>query len=809
MDTPTNEEGNAAPPAPDAAPVRPAKRRFARWLAASFASLVLMAGALVALVGWALHSESGSAWLVTLVPQLQVMAPRGSLIGDFAAERIEIGLPGTGGVLRLDAPRWQALAATGGDHGRWLHLTIAALHVDRITLLRSDPSAPASSEPASPPRTLRLPLEIEIREASVDELRLGANDDAPALRALRARVHLGDAGGALHRLDALATSYDKARATGHLAIAADPPFALDAKLALASADALPPWQAEVAAAGPLEALDVSATARVSPSSAHPAQSLAARALVKPFAAWPLGELRASTSALDLAAFSSAAPATSLSGQATLATSGIDRPAIVSIELRNDRAGRWNEGLLPMRQLRAELRGRPDDRSTLDLQTLVRRARHGAPRRRPRHGARPLDAPIAGRPTSSSTRCGRRRSMRARRRPRSTARPRSSAPASPRRRPRRAPSRSWPTCRARSRTIASRTPRRVSPGCTSTPAPAVARSNCALPKRAWAAPRDALGQLTRTAHERALARRGHGDARRFRPGTLVAGQHRFAAVARRQPPQREERVRPRPARVDARRCLAAARSPTRQGIADPRSTAPWPACPLEGEASFANGDGTAQPKLDLVAAGNHVHVEGQVAAAGSRDHWQATIGAPQLARLSVLVRAPGAAASAPALAGTLTATARVEGRWPDVDEQRRHARRDLRFDTIGVRRAEGRWRLGSAADAPLDGALPLDGVSVSGRQLERVRASVSGTARAHRRRNCGSTPTPCRREWADALAAPRRRTARWRPRHRPGIERPPSRVCNAAGRSALVMTSKAAWSMRARRALPAGRAACAS
>jgi translocation and assembly module TamB len=751
MDTPTNEEGKAAQPARDAAPVRPAKRRFARWLAASFASLVLMAGALVALVVWALHSASGSAWLVTLVPQLQVLAPRGSLLGDFAAQRIEITLPGTGGVLRLDAPRWQALAATGGDHGRWLHLTIAALHVDRITLLRSDQPAPASSEPASPPRTLRLPLEIEIREASVDDLRLGANDAALALRGLRARVHLGDAGGALHRLDALAASYDKARATGHLAIAADPPFALDATLALASADALPPWQAEVAAAGPLEALAVSATARVSPSSAHPAQSLAARALVKPFAAWPLGELRVSTSALDLAAFSSAAPATSLSGQATLATSGIDRPAIVSIELRNDRAGRWNEGLLPLRQLRAELRGRPDDRSALDLQTLfadlgttrldggriTARGRWTADRwttdvelDKVRPAALDAHAPettLSGKAALVGTGFA---AAKAEARTVSLVAD-VSGPLEDHRLPHAAPrlARLHIDARGNGREIELRSAKATLGGASATLSASATRSTDSTPWRV-------AGKGTLADFDPAPWWPGRTDA------LLSRGVNRLNVKST------FDLALPASTPAGALPLLAALRGKASLTLLD----SVLAGVPLEGEASFANGDGTAQPKLDLVAAGNHVHVEGQVAASGSRDHWQATISATELARLSVLVRAPGAAASAPALAGTLTATARVEGRWPELTSTGDMHGATLRFASIGIRRAEGRWQLGSAADAPLDGALSLDGVSVSSRQLERVRASVSGTARAHRARlRIDSDALPP--EWADALAAP--------------------------------------------------------
>jgi hypothetical protein len=61
------------------------------------------------------------------------------------------------------------------------------------------------------------------------------------------------------------------------------------------------------------------------------------------AAWPLGELQASTEALDLSAFASGAPATSLSGRATATTSGLDRPALIALDLRNARAGRLERG----------------------------------------------------------------------------------------------------------------------------------------------------------------------------------------------------------------------------------------------------------------------------------------------------------------------------------------------------------------------------------------------------------------------------------------------------------------------------------
>ncbi len=74
----------------------------------------MLAAIAVGVLFWALRTAAGSAWVVTLAPQLKVVAPRGSLLGDFSAERIDITLPGTSGVLRLDAPRWQALEASRG-----------------------------------------------------------------------------------------------------------------------------------------------------------------------------------------------------------------------------------------------------------------------------------------------------------------------------------------------------------------------------------------------------------------------------------------------------------------------------------------------------------------------------------------------------------------------------------------------------------------------------------------------------------------------------------------------------------------------
>ena len=108
-------------------------------------------------------------------------------------------------------------------------------------------------------------------------------------------------------------------------------------------------------AGPLEGPKLAAEVRAKPSAGRPEQSLSARAGLRPFAAWPLAELQASTKALDLSAFHASAPLTALSGEASATTAGIDQPATVDARFSNAAAGRWNEGRLPLRELTLALR----------------------------------------------------------------------------------------------------------------------------------------------------------------------------------------------------------------------------------------------------------------------------------------------------------------------------------------------------------------------------------------------------------------------------------------------------------------------
>ena len=766
-------------------------------------AVLVVAG--LGLVVWSLHSAGGSAWLLSLAPRIKVVAPKGSLLGDFSARRIEITLPGTSGVLRLDAPRWQALSATRGDHGRWLHLTIDTLHADRVTVLPADRKAAATNEPATPPQTLRLPVEIEIHAASVDELRIGAGDGATRLLNLRGRVHLGAGGGATHRFDALGAGYLQADATGRASIAADAPFTVDAQLALAYDHATPAWHADAAAAGPLDALRVSATVRAvtaaasaassSSSSSSPSPSLDASAVVRPFAAWPLGELHASTSSLDLSAFSQSAPATSLSGEASATTNGVDRPATLSIDLRNARAGRWNEGLLPVRRLRAELRARPDAPTLLDVQTLVGElgsVKAAAGNVTARGGwspegwtvqatldkvdpagldARAPETVLGGKVDASS---GVATSVLP---AASLAGASGASAASPTAAASRASATSPSSAAsaaivAGDRTIAlaanlsgALVDRRLPHGA---PQNASLRFEARIGEREIAlrsaearsgdAKASASGRLVRTSSDapwRATGRIALVDIDPAlwwpgSPGALLArGTNRLNADGD------IDLLLPRSADGTAYALLAAMRGHAKVTLNDSLLAG----VPLAGQASFDNSDGVAQPSLDLVAANNSVKVRGRIAAAAAADAWSIDIDAPDLAPLAPLVRPPVAArsgavsgsnaASGPAVSGALTAKARLDGRWPALTSQGALHGTALAFEGATVRQAEAHWSLGSAADAALSGTVQLDGTTISGRLVEHVRGEISGTARAHRLSlDVASDALPP--EWIDAV-----------------------------------------------------------
>ena len=207
-----------------AAPIPPRRRR--RWRAALAAVAASGALALLAVLPplWLAHSPGGTAWLLARLPGVEVQAPTGALVGDFAAERVTLAWPGRR--LVADGVQWRGLRLRWPTHAlAWLRIEADALAVARVELQGNADAAPPQS-----PASLALPVELDVRRIEIGALHAPALGARP-IEALRARLQLGADGGAQHRVDDLAIEWDRIALRGTLGIATHAPFDVAATLA--------------------------------------------------------------------------------------------------------------------------------------------------------------------------------------------------------------------------------------------------------------------------------------------------------------------------------------------------------------------------------------------------------------------------------------------------------------------------------------------------------------------------------------------------------------------------------------------------
>ena len=752
----------AAPSGPAASPTTPARRGLV-WLAAVLALLALLA-ALAGVAWWSVRSERGSAWLLSLVPGLQVDGPRGALLGgDFDAQRVVIRLPGGKDTVTVTGLAWRGLRIARASSPRWLHVTLASLEMRRLDLAFA-PGGDAT--PPTPPADLRLPIEFELTALQVGELHASALGAQP-LRELHARLHLGADGGAEHRLEQLALTWDRLQASGDARIASVAPMRLNASLQLvqSAAAALPAWTASATLAGPLAEPVLQATLRAdaptrgNEAAARPAQSLDAHATLRPFARWPLGELRASVRALDLSGFASAAPATALTGEAVATSSAADQPATVSIVLNNELPGRWSDARLPLHRLVLKLVGRPDQPGALTLQDLA--AELGTPEagagRIGAHGrwsadgwtieaaldevqparldARAptmrLSGPLtaAGGAAAAPNRIDILGAVAGRLDERGTARAvqlkldaRIDATADATRIELRDAQAQTNGARASLTGLVTHTAR---------DAPWTVQAKAALvdfdPAVWWPGRDDAPW---RRARNRLNAR---GDIDLSLPATALDSAPLAMLAA----------LRGQAALTLARSELA--------GV------------PLSGSASLRSSAGAPLVSaLELDADGNRLHATGRfdTHGNGAADRWDLTIDGPALTRLAPVWRLLQPAGSDATLAGSLNGQAQLTGRWPALTTQGQLDAKALRIGAAALQSATARWSLGSSANAPIEAQISVTQAAVAGGgagggaagpSIESAQLQLSGTGRAHtltlRAESKGRPPA-----WADAAMA---------------------------------------------------------
>lgn len=727
-----------------AEPVR--RPAWGRWL--TLAAVVLAAlGVLTAAGLWLLRTEAGAAWALARVPGLQASGVGGSLLGDLRVQRLELTLP-RGGSVVIEGASWAGLRAERAEGWR-PRLIVDRLAADRVSV---SPGAPAAS-PSPPPRSLALPLELRIDAIEVGTLTITPLGATPIER-LRARLHLGAEGGALHRLDGLSLAHGRLRAQGQATVGTATPMALQAALGLEQEGALAnaQWSAQATLDGELAAPRLQATVRAQPAMPPgapplPAQSLDLDATLRPFEPWPLGDLQARAQRLDLSAFHPAAPITAISGQAQARTRASDLPAEIDLRLDNAAAGAWNEGRLPLRRMALELRARPDDPQTLELRTLsaeVGTVRQAAGRidgrgRWSREGwtldatvaalqpdrldarapAMRLDGPLAlagSPPGAAAPSLSVRGELAGSVRDRGADRP-------ARLRVEGRWQREGDTDRF---DLASAEARAA--GAHATLAGRATRS-------AAGAPWQLKGQATLADFDPVLWWRGREDSPWRR------GPHRLNAQGE------FDLAIPAASAGTALERLAALRGQASVAIADSQLAG----VPLRGRLALRSAGGSLLASTEAELDGNRLTAEGRVAAArgGADDRWTVTLDAPALARLAPLARLAGIDPSGQGVAGTLSAKAEVSGRWPALSTRGEASASGLRAGTLQLRSGRATWQAGTGLDAPVEATVELTALAVEPARVEAATLRAQGSGRDHRLEfTASSSARPP--AWADAL-----------------------------------------------------------
>jgi translocation and assembly module TamB len=725
-----SDDSSAAPPPEPSPPAAPLPRSLARKLVIGLVVVLLVvllpvAGSLSA-AWWMLVHPTGTAWLLQHAGTVKVSGAQGALLGDFQAERIEFDARPKGMHLVLAGVGWKGLRmVSGGSWSQW-RVDIDELHATRV-----DFDLPPSDKPPPLPADLLLPLEIDVKQLRIDELRSNRLGATP-LRSVQAHLHLGAQGGTLHLVDGLSLQREQLLASGSARIASKAPMLLSANMALtqAAAASAPAWNADLGFAGPLQTPTLKATLRALPGNGRPAQTLDAQATLTPFVAWPLGDLQASATALDLSAFSSAAPTTALTLQATARTQGMDQPAFVGITLANAAAGRWNEGRLPLRSLQVALRGRPNDTSTLDLQTFdaeLGSAQQAAGRvqggGRWSRTAWNLDATLKDlQPALLDTR----------------------APAMQLDGPLKLAGRGFGEATLDNAQL-------------DVKADIAGRLAQHGPLRAVQLAFDAtLGQRAVVLRE-AVARAGGARATLSGKGERGAGDAPWQVAGKTAlvdfdplpwwPGREDSPWRKGPHKLNANGDFDltlprdTATAPLLERLAALRGSANikldnslLAGVPLKGDITLRSADGGPMAaSLLLDAAGNTLRADGKLnpAGPGTSDSWDLVIAAPSLDRLTPLSRLLQSSKAELAATGSLNATAHVDGRWPVLTTQGKLDAKTLRLAGVSVQRAEARWQMGTTMDAAIDAEATLTQASYNGPTIESATLTLKGTGRAHR------------------------------------------------------------------------------
>lgn len=731
----------------------PKRRRWRRTLLGTGVLVLVFAllGGMVGALFWAAGSATGTAWLLARLSLsgigVQVIEPQGMLIGDLQAKQVIITKGGTRIV--IDRPVWRALSVSYTPvPDMWARVHVRALAAERVTVTVAV-TPQADSKPFTLPTRLRLPLELDIDELRVDEVRVPGLEEHP-LRDVRGKLQFGNDHGRQHRLEGVSLRMDPMQISGHLRIGAEAPLALDVQLQAtqsaqggAAGPALPSWaktlradwQAQLQASGPLARFNAQAKLRAQ------GQSLDATAQVAPAERWPLPQLEARTQGLDLSALLEKAPLTALTGTLRITPAGpaVPNTLVASADFINAKPGRWDAQQLPLRQLALGASWRTDQIDQLELTRFEARladertdAGTVQGTARWKSGEFVVEAQLGKlQPGSLDTRLAAMTLSGPIKLSGQTQARKPSGETAP------------PTFTALAE---------LSGQLTGVARPvqlrldAVGSEERIELRELRAAAGDAQAVLSGTADRAAAAWQLKAkaalvdfDPRPWFPagprGGWQGGAHRLnlngnASV------HVPDSVRPA-SPTDKRSTLERLGGLRGEATVKLNNSA-LAGVPLSGDVAWrhANARDPMHAEASLDVAGNRLRLEGQIApdAGGSKDHWTLEARAPALARLVPLLRlvmpAGQAAAMVETLTGTLNADAQASGRWPEISSQGKATLSGARAGDWSVGQGEAHWQFGTTADAPLDLKIDIGQAAWTNKQLGNSALQLKGSARDH-------------------------------------------------------------------------------
>lgn len=303
---------------------------------------------------WALlHDEWLTEQVVSHLPGVTVVAPRGALLGDFEAARLEVSLPREGRLV-WQQPAWQGLRLVVDRSAPWW----LGVQVDRLSGRRIDLKwvPDPQAQPSPPPTDLSLPLSLTIGRLEIGELH-GLTGGQP-LRGLDAELRLG---AMRHAVRLRSLSWTDWRLSGELGLGGTGAMPLEADLqaegrreASSSGDGLLAGAGlvKLRAQGPLKDFGLQLDVRWQPERGS-AQSVRADVGVQPFASWPVSRGRLDIEALDLAALWPGLPRSEIRGRVGFEDLAA-RDLVAKVDLGNGLAGAWDQGRLPWLAMKGQL-----------------------------------------------------------------------------------------------------------------------------------------------------------------------------------------------------------------------------------------------------------------------------------------------------------------------------------------------------------------------------------------------------------------------------------------------------------------------